>query len=63
VGSPDSRHTLTPTPQDVFDVQISHERLTQFGRFHAGLGFSRLEDRATGFADSDVSGFIQWSSN
>ena len=63
VGPPDSRHTLTPTPQDVFDVQISHERLTQFGRFHAGLGFSRLEDRATGITDSDVSGFIQWSSN
>ena len=62
-GSPNSRHTLTPTRQDMYDVQISHERLTHYGRFHAGLGYSRTEDQATGIANSDVSGFIQWSSN
>ena len=62
-GSLNSRHTLTSNSQDMYDLQISHERLTQYGRFHAGLGYSRLEDQATGISDSDVSGFVQWSSN
>jgi hypothetical protein len=63
VGLPSSTHTLTPTPQELLDLQISHERMTRFGRFHAGLGYGRLEDQATGISSSDVSGFIQWSSN
>ena len=62
-GSSNSRHTLTPTRLDVYDLQISHERQTLYGRFHAGLGYSWSEDQATGITDSDVSGFIQWSSN
>jgi hypothetical protein len=62
-GSPNSRHTLTPTRQDMYDLQISHERLTHYGRFHAGLGYSCTDDQATGISNSDVSGFIQWSSN
>ncbi len=61
-GAPQPRHTLTPTPQDLTDLQISHERETRFGRFHAGLGYSRLEDEVTGDSDSDVSAFLQWSS-
>jgi hypothetical protein len=63
VGSPDSRHTLSPTPQELVDIQFSHDRMTKFGRFSAGLGYGRLEDQATGSSDSDVSGFVQWSSN
>jgi hypothetical protein len=61
-GAPNSRHTLTPTPQDLTDLQISHERETRFGRFYAGLGYSELDDKATDNTDSDVTAFIQWSS-
>ena len=63
VGSPDPRHTLSPTPQELVDIQFSHERMTKFGRFSAGLGYGRLENQETGISDSDMSGFIQWSSN
>ena len=63
VGSPDPRHTLSATPQELVDIQFSHDRMTKFGRFSAGLGYGRLEDQVTGISDSDVSGFIQWSSN
>ena len=63
VGQPSSTHTLTPTPQEQMDLQISHERLTKYGRFHAGIGYGRLEDLESGTSTSDVSGFIQWSSN
>ncbi len=62
IGAPDSRHTLTPTPQELTDLQVSHERHTRFGRFHAGLGYSRLKDELSSTSNSDMTGFIQWSS-
>jgi hypothetical protein len=63
VGTPDSRHTLTSTPQELVDLQLTHERLTKYGRFHAGIGYGRVDDLEMGTSTSDVSGFIQWSSN
>jgi hypothetical protein len=63
LGSPDPRHTLSAMPQELVDIQFSHERMTKFGRFSAGLGYGRLEDQASEISDSDVSGFVQWSSN
>jgi len=62
IGIPSSRHTLSPTPQELTDVQISHERHTRFGRFHAGIGFSQLDDEASSTSNSEFTGFIQWSS-
>jgi len=61
-GSPDSRHTLSATPQELTDIQISHERLFAFGRIYAGIGYSRLVDELTGQQSSEVSGFVRWSS-
>lgn len=63
LGTPDPRHSLTPTPQELMDLQISHDRNTRYGRFYAGLGYSRLDDQATDVADSEFSAFVQWSSN
>ena len=54
-------HSLTATPQDRADVQVSHVRETRFGRFHMGLGYSYLDDEATGVDTSDVTAFLQWS--
>ena len=62
VGPPDNRHTLSATPQELMDVQLSHTRATRFGRFHAGVGYSRLDDELTGETSSDISGFVSWSS-
>ena len=62
-GSSKSRHTLTSIRQQLYDLKISHQRLTKYGCLHAGLGYSRLEDQANGISKSDVSGFILWSSN
>ena len=62
VGAPDARHTLTATPQELMDVQLSHERTTRFGRFHVGVGYSRLDDEATGESSSEAHGFVRWSS-
>jgi len=62
VGSPNPRHTLSATPQELLDAQLSHNRVTRFGRFHAGLGFSRVDDEESGTSNSVVTGFFQWSS-
>ena len=61
-GLPNTRHTLTPTPQDLLDIQLTHERETRFGRFYAGIGYGTLDDKVSGTSESDVTGFIQWSS-
>ncbi len=61
-GSPNERHTLTPTGRDTVDVQLSHARDTKLGHWHAGLGYARTEDRTTSETETDVSAFIQWSS-
>jgi len=61
-GEPNPLHTLSPTPQELTDVQISHERHTRFGRFHAGIGYSQLDDQLSSISSSDMTGFIQWSS-
>jgi len=61
-GSPDARHTLSATPQEFSDFQISHERWLKYGRIYAGLGYSRLDDELTGLKTSEVSGFLRWSS-
>ncbi len=62
IGLPNSRHSLTPTPQELTDLQLSHERQTRFGRFYAGLGYSLLKDQLSDISTSDVTGFIQWNS-
>jgi hypothetical protein len=62
IGVPQIAHSLSATPQELADMQFTHNRMTRIGRFHVGLGFSRLKDSASGITSSDASGFIQWSS-
>ena len=61
VGNPGTRHTLTATPQELADIQLTHERLTRFGRYRLGLVASRLDDDLSGDSTTDVSGFVQWA--
>jgi hypothetical protein len=60
-GKPDPAHTLSPTPQELTDIQISYERHTRFGRFYAGIGHSKLDDEISGVSTSDSSAFLRWS--
>jgi hypothetical protein len=60
-GSPDPNHSLSPTPQDRADVQLSHDRLTSFGRIHVGIGYGFIDDEASGVDTSDFTVFIRWS--
>jgi hypothetical protein len=60
-GVPDMRHTLSPTPQEFADIQVSYERHTRYGRFYAGVGYSRLDDEGSGVSTSESSAFLRWS--
>jgi len=60
-GRFDPSHSLSPTPQDRADIQLSHERITRFGRFHIGAGYRYIDDEASGSDSSDFTGFLQWS--
>lgn len=61
-GPASSRHTLSATPQDLWDVQVSHSRDTRSGLWRMGIGYLRAEDLGLNETESDVSAFIQWSS-
>jgi hypothetical protein len=60
-GLPDPRHTLSTTPQELTDIQLSYDRLTDYGRLYLGVGYSRLDDEVSGVTTSDASGFLRWS--
>jgi hypothetical protein len=60
-GNPLPSHSLSVTPQERADFQLSHERVTRFGRFHIGVGYSYIDDQVTGLSTSDVTGFVLWS--
>jgi len=59
-ATPDARHTLAATPRELVDVQLTHGRLTRIGRWHIGLGVSRLDDEAGSESSTEVTGFVQW---
>ena len=62
-GSQDDRNTLTPTPQDIASIDISHSRVFSFGVIDAGIGYETIDDAATGDSFSDARGYIQWRSS
>ena len=62
VGSPFAPHSLSTTPQQYADVQLSHERRFRFGRVYIGLNYSRLDDEVSGTKSSEFGGFLRWRS-
>lgn len=56
-------HSISVTPQDITDVLVSHDRLTDFGRWRIGLGYQRLDDDVSATSSDDVEAFITWSSH
>jgi hypothetical protein len=62
-GSPDSFHTLTPTPQDLSSVDISHSRVFSFGVVDLGVGYEWIDDDVSGNSFSDGRFYAQWRSS
>ena len=61
-GAPDSRNTLTPTPQDITSIDIAHSRAFWFGVIEAGVGYESIDDAASGTSSGDGRIYIQWRS-
>ena len=62
-GAPDSRNTLTPTPQDIASIDISHSRVFSFGVIDVGAGYETVDDIASGVSFSDTRAYVQWRSS
>jgi hypothetical protein len=62
-GSPDSRNSLTPTPQDIASIDLSHSRVFSFGVIDAGIGYEQVDDAATDTTSSDSRFYLQWRSS
>lgn len=61
-GSPDPVHTLTPTPQEIVSLDVSHSRAFTFGVVDIGAGYSDVDDLATGESRTDGRLYVQWRS-
>ena len=59
----DSRNSLTPTPQDIVSLDVSHSRVFAFGVIDVGAGFEQVDDDATGGSFSDGRFYLQWRSS
>ena len=62
-GAPDPRHSLTPTPQEIVSIDISHSRVFSFGVIDSGVGFEKIDDDASGSSISDSRFYLQWRSS
>jgi hypothetical protein len=62
-GAPDSRHSLTPTRQDIASVDLTHRRLFTYGEIEVGLGVERTDDEVSGKTSNDGRAFLQWRSS
>ena len=60
-GAPNPRHTISATPQDLVDIQLTHNRDTVIGRFDIGPGYSQLGHSTSGATSNEVTAFVQWS--
>ena len=62
-GSPDAVHTITPTPQELLSLDISHSRAFLFGVIDIGAGYEDVDDLASGNSRSDGRLYMQWRSS
>ncbi len=59
---PDPRNTLTPLPQDIWSIDLSHRRIFRFGLLDAGIGYERTANEAQD-AGGEVRVHLAWRSS
>ncbi|MEO0422825.1 MAG: capsule assembly Wzi family protein [Pseudomonadota bacterium] len=60
-GPPDSRNSLTPTPQDLLSVDVSHSRRFRYGTFEVGAGIEFIDDLESGETTQEGRLFLQFT--
>ena len=61
-GAADPVHTLTPTSQDIVSLDVSHRRVFSLGVVDVGVGYTDVDDLASGVSTSDGRLYLQWRS-
>ena len=61
-GPPDSRNTLTATPQELLSVDVSHSRVFAAGVVDVGIGYETVDDLVNGSSTSSGRLYVQWRS-
>lgn len=59
-GAADIRNTVSTTPADYLEIEISHRKSLDFGEIEIGVGLSRFEDTITGEEQDDTRLFVGW---
>ncbi|MEO0576283.1 MAG: capsule assembly Wzi family protein [Pseudomonadota bacterium] len=59
-GPLDIRNTVSPTPADYLELEISHRKSLVFGEIEIGAGLSRFKDTLTGERQDDTRLFVGW---
>lgn len=62
-GAPDSRNTLTPTPQDLASIDVLHSRAYSFGVLAFGAGIERVDNEIRGQSNTIERAFVEWRSS
>jgi hypothetical protein len=62
VGTQSSTHTISAIPLDAYDIQLTYDADTRYGRFYVGIAYTDQDYPDAGDGPADVSGFIQWRS-
>ena len=61
IGPLDPEHTISVTPAELLDAQLTYTRDTSLGRLYAGVGFSRWNGLNSAEHSSDAAVFLRWS--
>ena len=62
-GAQDLRNTISPTPRELFSVDLSHSRVFPMGVIDVGLGYETVDVTINGDSRSDVRLYAQWRSS
>jgi len=62
-GPPDPANSLTPVPQDVFNIELIHNRVFDYGRLEFGVGYDRFDENSALPSSNEARAFIQWRSD
>ena len=60
-GPSDIRNTVTSTPADFLELELTHSRPAFGGHLELGLGYQNIDVKESPGDDSDVSFFVEWS--
>lgn len=60
VGAADAQNTVTATPAEYIEIELSHRKALDIGEFEIGVGLSQFKDVASDQEQNDTRVFVGW---